>query len=94
MNATVLGAVALGTMAFIVGGCAHSSKRDLVTTTNISLIEAVRMAEASVKDGRAVEAELEKEDGRAVYEVELLDATQDERKVYIDAGTGKVVKLK
>jgi uncharacterized membrane protein YkoI len=81
-------------MAFIAGGCAHSSKRDLVTTTNISLIEAVRVAEASVKDGRAVEAELEKEEGRAVYEVELLDATQDKRKVYVDAGTGKVVKMK
>jgi uncharacterized membrane protein YkoI len=29
-----------------------------------------------------------------VYEVELIDAKQDKRKVYVDAGSGKIVQLK
>jgi uncharacterized membrane protein YkoI len=94
MKATFIGAGMLAAVGLMAGGCTHGSKRDLIGTTNISLIEAVRTAEASVTDGRAVEAELEKEDGRAVYEVELIDAKQDKRKVYVDAGSGKVVHLK
>ncbi|HJR77530.1 MAG TPA: PepSY domain-containing protein [Nitrospiraceae bacterium] len=94
MKAMLVGAAALGALGLLAGGCTHASKRDLIGTTNISLIEAVRTAEASVTGARAVEAELEKEDGRAVYEVELIDAKQDKRKVYVDAGSGKVVQLK
>ena len=94
MNATLFGAAALGALGLLAGGCTHSSKRDLIGATNVSLTEAVRTAEASVTGARAVEAELEKEDGRAVYEVELIDAKQEKRKVYVDAGTGKIVQLK
>ena len=94
MKATLIGAAVVAAIGLTAGGCAHESKRDLIASTNISLIEAVRTAEASVTGARAVEAELEKEDGRAVYEVELIDAKQDKRKVYVDAGSGKVVQLK
>jgi uncharacterized membrane protein YkoI len=94
MKATFIGAGVLAAMGLVAGGCTHGSKRDLLATTNISLIDAVRTAEASVTGARAVEAELEKEDGRAVYEVELIDAKQEKRKVYVDAGSGKVVQLK
>lgn len=93
MRAMIYGAMVVGSLALMAGGCTHS-KRDLVSSTNISLIEAVRTAEASVTDGRAVEAELEKKDGRAMYEVELIDTKQEKRKVYVDAGSGKVYKLK
>ena len=94
MRAIFIGAGVLAAMGMMAGGCTHSSKRDLIGTTNVSLIEAVRTAEASVTGARAVEAELEKEEGRAVYEVELIDAKQEKRKVYVDAGSGKVVQLK
>jgi uncharacterized membrane protein YkoI len=80
-------------MAILVAGCAHDSKKELIRSTNISLIEAIRTAEASVSDGKAVEAELEKEDGRAMYEVELIDAKKEFRTVHVDAGTGKVFKI-
>jgi uncharacterized membrane protein YkoI len=94
MKGLVIGAAAVTAVALTAGGCAHENKRELISSTNISLIEAIRTAEATVTDGRAVEAELEKEDGKAVYEVELIDAKQDKRKVYVDAGTGKVIQLK
>ena len=71
----------------------HESKRDLLTQANVSLIEAVRIAEANVTNGKTVEAELEREDGRTVYEVEMIDSTQKKRTVHIDAGSGKVMKI-
>lgn len=91
MRSTVVAMIGVGVLAVTVGGC--TSKKELIRSTNISLTEAVRTAEASVTDGRAIEAELEKEDGRAMYEVELIDAKMEKRKVHVDAGTGKVFKI-
>ena len=83
------------TMMGLAGGCAmhHESKGDLLRQSNVSLIDAVRMAESSITGGRTIEAELEREDGRPVYEVKLLDSTQNKRKVHVDAATGKVTKI-
>lgn len=93
MKSTIWVLAGLSGSLLIVGGCAHDSKKELIRSTNISLIEAVRTAEVSVSDGKTVEAELEKEDGRAMYEVELIDAKKETRKVYVDAGSGKVFKI-
>ncbi len=51
--------------------------------------EAVRSAVKAVPGGKAVEAELWKEDGRTVYEVEVIDANKKTQKVYVDAQTGQ-----
>lgn len=80
-------------LILLTGGCASPERTELVRLANVSLAEAVKNAEASVPDGRAVEAELEREDGRTVYEVELVDSKQIKRKVYVDALTGKVVRI-
>ncbi len=82
-------------MMGMAGGCAmhHESKADLLKQTNVSIIDAVRTAEVIVADGRTIEAELEGEDGRAVYEVEMIDLAQKRRKVYIDAVSGKLLKI-
>lgn len=79
----------------MIGGCdmQHLSKGYLLRMTNVSLIDAVKTAEASVTNGRAVEAELEQKNGRTVYEVELVDGVQGKHTVYVDAGTGKVVPI-
>lgn len=79
----------------MMGGCDthHLSKGYLLRTTNVTLIDAVKTAEASVTNGRAVEAELEQKKGRTVYEVEVVDGMQIKHTVYIDAGTGKVVPI-
>ncbi|MGH7258143.1 MAG: PepSY domain-containing protein [Nitrospiraceae bacterium] len=93
MKSTLWILAGLSGALLMAGGCAHDSKKELIRSTNISLIDAVRTAEASVSDGKAVEAELEKEEGRAMYEVELIDAKKEIRKVYVDAGSGKVFKI-
>ncbi len=87
------GVVGLASLIVWGGGCVQHDRKDLMRSTNISLSEAVRSAEAVVPDGRAVEAELEQKEGRTVYEVELIDSKQDLRKVYVDASTGKVVRI-
>ena len=42
-----------------------------------------------LKDARILEAELEHERGRYVYEIEYIDASDTHRKTYIDAETGE-----
>ncbi len=55
----------------------------------LSLQEAVDAAEKAF-GGRAVEAELEREDGRRVYEVKLV-RDGERLEVYVDARTGEVI---
>jgi len=81
--------------SLMMGGCDmhHLSKGYLLRMTNVSLIDAVKTAEASVTNGRAVEAELEQKNGRTIYEVEVVDGVQIKHTVHVDAGTGKVVPI-
>jgi uncharacterized membrane protein YkoI len=83
-----------GALLVVLGACTHHDQKDLLRSTNISLADAVRTAEASVTDSKAVEAELESKDGRTAYEVELIDVKRDKHKVYVDAGTGKVFQIR
>ena len=93
-GALIRSGLSLAGMLIITGcGMHHHSKFDLLRSTNVSLIEAVRAAETSVTNARTVEAELEREDGRIVYEVKMIDGAQQKHKVYVDAATGKIIKL-
>jgi hypothetical protein len=60
---------------------------------SITLAQAVLTAVAAIP-GRAVEAQLSADDGRIVYEVEIIDLDQDLRRVYVDAEAGKVIKVR
>jgi uncharacterized membrane protein YkoI len=64
------------------------TNKDLIATAKITLEEAVHAAAKAVPGSKAVEAELGKEDGRTVYEVEVIDASKKTHKVYVDAQTG------
>ena len=64
------------------------TNKDLIATAKITMEEAVRAAAKAVPGSKAVEAELGKEDGRTVYEVEVIDASKKTHKVYVDAQTG------
>ena len=64
------------------------TNKDLVATAKITMEEAVRNAVKAVP-GKAVEAEIGKEDGRTVFEVEIIDANNKKQKVYVDAQTGQ-----
>lgn len=64
------------------------TNKELVATAKITLEEAVHHALKSVP-GKAVEAEIGKEDGRTVYEIEIVDLNNKTQKVYVDAQSGQ-----
>jgi hypothetical protein len=63
------------------------SNKELSATAQITLDEAVKTAVKALP-GKAVEAQIGKEDGRTVYEVEIIDSNKKTRTVYVDAQTG------
>ena len=74
----------------LLAACA--SQETMAKNAKISMQQAVRTAEASVPGARAKETHLESEGGRTVYEVELVDNTNNTRTVWIDAQSGRIVK--
>lgn len=74
----------------LLAACA--GQETMAKNAKISMQQAVRTAEASVPGARAKETHLESEGGRTVYEVELVDNTNNTRPVWIDAQSGRIVK--
>lgn len=64
------------------------TNKQLVSTATVTLEDAVKHA-LKVVPGKAVEAEIGKEDGRTVYEVEIIDSNNKTQKVYVDAQSGQ-----
>ncbi len=83
-------ALALVFACFMLTACA--SQETMAKNARITMQEAVRTAEASVPGGKAKETHLETEGGRTVYEVELVDSTNNTRTVWVDAQSGRIVK--
>jgi uncharacterized membrane protein YkoI len=71
---------------------ACASQETMAKNARISMQQAVRTAEASVPGAKAKETHLETEGGRTVYEVELVDNTNNSRTVWVDAQNGRIVK--
>jgi uncharacterized membrane protein YkoI len=82
--------LALVFACFMLAACA--SQETMAKNARITMQEAVRTAEASVPGGKAKETHLETEGGRTVYEVELVDSTNNTRTVWVDAQSGRIVK--
>lgn len=75
------------------GAAADASKDlQLLSEAEISLSAAVRIAEKHV-GGKAIDAELERESGKAVYDVSVIKA-QSAFDVRIDAVSGDVLRVK
>lgn len=69
------------------------SKADLAGQASVPMEKALQTALQKVP-GKAIEAELETEDGRPAYEIKIIDSTNTKRKVHVDARTGDVMKVK
>jgi uncharacterized membrane protein YkoI len=63
---------------------------DLVKDAKVTIDQAIKTAGDKVQ-GTIVEAELEKEHGKTVWEVEVLGADGHVMQVHIDAATGDVI---
>jgi uncharacterized membrane protein YkoI len=71
---------------------ACAGQETMAKNARISMQQAVRTAEASVPGAKAKQTHLETEGGRTVYEVELVDNTNNTRTVWVDAQNGRIVK--
>lgn len=69
----------------------HTEDALALSTYSISMNKALEIAVAAVP-GSPIEAEFEVEDGRSIWEVEVLDAKQQKHEIEIDATSGEVLK--
>jgi uncharacterized membrane protein YkoI len=69
------------------------SNKTLSDQARITMIEAIKAAEKKMP-GKPVEVKMGKDEGRVVYEVELIDKQNKNRWVYVDAQNGSVVETK
>jgi uncharacterized membrane protein YkoI len=85
--------IGLGLGSLLVAGCGggEQGKSYLIRHAVVTLSQAAEIAE-STAPGRAVKAELESSGNRVLYQVEIINAVNQTRKVWIDAETGKIVK--
>ncbi|MER3424865.1 MAG: hypothetical protein C4293_18230 [Nitrospiraceae bacterium] len=58
----------------------------------ISVQEATRIVQEHFPGARILEVKLATEDGRLVYEVELVTAEGQKKELHLDAMSGKIVK--
>ncbi len=82
--------------AILIAGLMRSTAWALFETDNelaksatVAMDKAVLAAVTAIP-GRAVEAELSKDEGRTVYKVEIIDNADKTRTVYVDAQTMEV----
>jgi uncharacterized membrane protein YkoI len=66
--------------------------KDMALGAMITMEQAIKTAVDSVPGGRAYEAEMDKEDGRATYKIELVDPQRKTYRVKVDATTGQLIK--
>jgi uncharacterized membrane protein YkoI len=84
--------VTVALMAGLMGSSAWAlfeTNQELAKNATVTLDKAVLAAVAAVP-GKAVEAELSKEEGRTVYKVEIIDNANKTKTVYVDAQTMEI----
>jgi uncharacterized membrane protein YkoI len=80
-------------IASLVGDVWASEKEKALETT-LSMEQAVRIATGTQAGSKAYAVEMDKEKGRVVYRVEIVDPDKTTHKVYVDAMNGNIVLKK
>jgi uncharacterized membrane protein YkoI len=80
------------TMSVTPAWALFETNKELSASARITLEQAIRTAVQTLP-GKAVEAQIGKEDGRTVYEVKIIDSQDKTRTVYVDAQTGQTMKV-
>ncbi|MCR2747268.1 PepSY domain-containing protein [Limnobacter parvus] len=71
----------------------HQRIRQLQRSGEILSLEQIFDRARAVKRGRILDAELDDDDGRYIYEIELLDANGRVWEMEFDARTGRLLEL-
>ncbi len=72
----------------------HQEVRQLRESGKILPMEDILGRARAAQPGQIVEVELEREDGRYVYEVRVIDDADTMHRLELDAGTGEVLRRK
>ena len=64
-----------------------------IDRVKINIVEAIEIAKKKI-DGYVIEAELEKEDGYLMWEIEFIDKNKKEHEIHVDPVTGEVLSQK
>jgi uncharacterized membrane protein YkoI len=79
---------------FSVSPALAASTSELLAAARISMDQAIQSALTEMP-GKAYKAEIDRKEGRVVYQVEVLEQTSGKyRTVYVDAETGRAMKIK
>lgn len=82
----------------LAGGAAYgddnetNGKAEMAATAKVTIEQAVKTASEKVS-GKVIEAELEKDRNKLVWEVEIVTADKKVMEVHIDADTGAVIDV-
>lgn len=91
---TAILALALAASLIIYGmgmfGMSYGEERQAPA---IDMQEATRVMLANFPNARILEMELDSEDGRLVYEVELVTAEGQKKELHVNATTGQIDKM-
>lgn len=83
------GMMACGGIAMTAAPVAHAATKETI----LSRQEALDIAQKKVK-GTLLKTELDEDDGRLIYEIEILNASNTKYDMDIDALSGKILKTK
>lgn len=90
--AILAGALATILILFGIGMFGISFGEDTRTPV-LDMQEATRIVLTQFPNARILETELDTEDGRLVYEVELITAEGQKKEVHVNATTGRIEKI-
>ena len=91
---------ALGATVFVASPASsakrvrHQDVRQLRESGKILPMEEILGRARAAQPGQIVEVELEREDGRYVYEVKVIDDADRMHRLELDAGSGEVLRHK
>jgi len=93
-SALLIVVVMLNPMRSVLAGDDYIQARQLHESGKILPLELILKHVRQIYPGKVLEVELENEDGRIIYEVEILAENGIVKEVYIDAETGKILITK
>ena len=93
LTAGILSLVIAGTSftAFSVQGDSDKNESELISQATVGVDQAIAIALADVP-GKVVETEIEEEDGKLVWEVEVVDSANQVFEFEIDANDGRILE--
>lgn len=87
-------AVAILVSGLFVSEAWAKSDKQMALDATIPMEQAIKTAVDSVPGGKPYEVEMDKEDGRITYKIQIVDAAKKTYKVRIDALNGQLLEKK